>query len=150
MRNSLLAGAGGVVAAFLGSLCCVGPLLFVTLGVGAGLASTFEPLRPLFGALMALLLGAGFWTVYGRRQLRPVANLGGRATLTRGPLDAPAGAGADHAGVSGAREATGRTVIAGASASCAAPRRRDVVLLWGATLLAAVLWTFPTWSLWLL
>jgi len=49
-RNSRMVWAGvrGVTAAFLGSLCCVGPLLFVTLGVGAGLASTFEPLRPVF------------------------------------------------------------------------------------------------------
>lgn len=46
MRRSLAAGAGGVGAATLGSLCCIGPLLFVTLGGGAGLASTFEPLRP--------------------------------------------------------------------------------------------------------
>ena len=150
MRTSLLAGTGGVLAAFLGSLCCVGPLLFVTLGVGAGLASTFEPLRPLFGALMVLLLGAGFWTVYGRRMLRMATIHGGPATLQRGPLDAPARAGADRSEVPGAREITGRVVIAGAPASCAAPRRRDVVLLWGATLLAAVVWTFPTWSLWLL
>ena len=67
MRRALLAGAGGVTAALLGSLCCVGPLLFVTLGVGAGLASTFEPLRPLFGVVMAAAFGVGFYTVHGRR-----------------------------------------------------------------------------------
>lgn len=58
---------GGLAAAGLGSLCCIGPILFVTLGVGAGMASTFEPLRPLFGALMVVLLGIGFYTVYSRR-----------------------------------------------------------------------------------
>ena len=66
MRNTLWAGVGGLAAAGLGSLCCIGPILFVTLGVGAGMASTFEPLRPLFGALMVVLLGIGFYTVYGR------------------------------------------------------------------------------------
>lgn len=65
--RSLFAAAGAVVAAFLASLCCIGPVLFVTLGVGAGLASTFEPLRPLFTVLTAGLLAAGFYTVYGRR-----------------------------------------------------------------------------------
>ena len=67
MRRALLAGTGGVAASCLGSLCCVGPLMFVTRGVGAGLASTFEPLRPLFGALMVGMLGLGFYTVYGPR-----------------------------------------------------------------------------------
>ena len=50
MRKALLAGIAAVAAALLGSLCCVGPLVFVALGVGAGLASTFEPLRPVFAA----------------------------------------------------------------------------------------------------
>ena len=66
MRKAVLAGLGGVGAAFGASLCCVGPLIFVTFGVGAGLASTFEPLRPLFTALTVLGLGIGFYVVYGR------------------------------------------------------------------------------------
>lgn len=66
MRRALVAGAGGVLAAILASLCCTGPLLFVTFGVGAGLASTFEPLRPVFGLLMAVMLGAGYYAVYRR------------------------------------------------------------------------------------
>ena len=73
MRRALVGALGGVVAALLGSLCCMGPLVFVTLGVGAGLASTFEPLRPVFGLLMLGLLGLGFYTVYGRRA-SPVAS----------------------------------------------------------------------------
>lgn len=129
MRSSAITGIGGMLAAFLGSLCCVGPLLFVTLGVGAGLASTFEPLRPLFGAVMLALLGAGFWAVYGRR-------------ATRSSREHPSGA----------------AVVGGGEAGCApggacptpARRGRDVVVLWCATLVALVLWTFPTWSLWLL
>ena len=68
MRRTLIAGTGGVVAALLGSLCCVGPLVFIAFGVGAGLASTFEPLRPIFGAVMVAMLGLGFYTTYGNRR----------------------------------------------------------------------------------
>jgi mercuric ion transport protein len=127
MRRATLTGLGGLVAAFLGSLCCVGPLLFVTFGVGAGLASTFEPLRPLFGALMAALLAAGFWSVYGARFMR---------ASTAIPADAPSVGGAP---------------TCAPDAACAVPtrRRRDVIILWSATLLALVFWTFPTWSRWL-
>ena len=116
MRSTLLAGAGGVAAAFFGSLCCIGPLLFVALGVGAGFASTFEPLRPLFGILMTVMLGLGFYIVY-----RP-----NRATS--GPPDA------SHDCVGGE--------------ACASPRvvTRDKAIVWTATTLAVVLWTFPTWS----
>lgn len=110
-RAGLLAAAGGVAAAFGAALCCMGPILFVTFGVGAGLASTFEPLRPLFTGLAVLGLGFGFHTVYGRR-------------------DAACAPGE----------------------ACEVPRsrRRDEVLLWGATLLAVVLWSFNYWSLLLL
>lgn len=66
-RRGLIAVFGALGAAFLASLCCVGPLLFVAFGVGAGLASTFEPLRPLFTVLTVALLGVGFYVVYGRR-----------------------------------------------------------------------------------
>ncbi len=67
-RRGLLAAVGAVGAAFLASLCCVGPLLFVTLGVGAGLASTFAPLQPFFILLSVVLLAIGFYVVYGRRR----------------------------------------------------------------------------------
>jgi mercuric ion transport protein len=122
MRRATLGGAGGVVAAFLGSLCCVGPLLFVTLGVGAGLASALEPFRPAFGSVMVTCLAVAFWTVYGQR--------------LRGGMPGSTGASAPS--------------VAGASCTAPMRRRRDVVILWSATALAVVLWTFPTWSLWLL
>ena len=42
-----LSTLGALGAAIASSLCCTGPLLYVALGVGgAGLAGTFEPLRP--------------------------------------------------------------------------------------------------------
>ena len=57
-RKTMLAGVGGVGAAFASALCCAGPLLAVTAGVsGAGLAATLDPLRPyLLGATAAVLL----------------------------------------------------------------------------------------------
>ena len=66
-RGGIVASMGALAAAFLASLCCIGPLLFVTLGVGAGLASRFEPLRPAFTIVAVGLLALGFWSVYGRR-----------------------------------------------------------------------------------
>lgn len=114
-KKGLLASLGAVGAALLGSLCCVGPLLFVTFGVGAGLASTFEPLRPVFGVLMAGGLGVGFYTVYGRKP--KAAQVEADACSAHGN-------------------------------ACAVPRSRtrDKLLLWGATILALLLWSFPTWS----
>lgn len=70
------AGAGSVLAAFLASACCVGPLVFALLGLGgAGALVALEPYRPLFLAVTALLLGAGFWVTY-----RPRATAGGGAS----------------------------------------------------------------------
>jgi mercuric ion transport protein len=72
-RPGLVASVGAIGTAVLASLCCIGPLIFVVLGVGAGLASRFEPLRPLFTVLTVALLAAGFYVVYGRT---PVASEG--------------------------------------------------------------------------
>ena len=66
-RRPAIALFSAIGAAFLASLCCIGPVLFVTLGVGAGLASRFEPLRPYFTVLTLVLLAVAFYTVYGRR-----------------------------------------------------------------------------------
>lgn len=65
-RTPLLSSLGAVGSAFAAALCCVGPLVYVTLGVGAGLAGTFDPLRPWFLAGAALFLGLGFYGAYGR------------------------------------------------------------------------------------
>ena len=67
-KRSLAASIAAVGAALLASLCCIGPVLFVTLGVGAGFATRFEPLRPLFTVLTIALLGLGFYSVYGRQR----------------------------------------------------------------------------------
>ncbi|MBA2565449.1 MAG: mercury transporter MerT [Gemmatimonadetes bacterium] len=45
----------GVAAALGASVCCIGPLLAVFVGIGgAGLSATFEPLRPYLLAASAL------------------------------------------------------------------------------------------------
>lgn len=64
-----LAAAGGVVAAVGSALCCAGPLVAVALGFsGAGLMTTFEPLRPYFIGGTLAALGSGFWLL--RREER--------------------------------------------------------------------------------
>lgn len=64
MGKTLLAAVGAVTAAVGSALCCAGPLIAVALGVsGAGLAATFEPLRPYFVASSAVFLGLGFAVV---------------------------------------------------------------------------------------
>jgi mercuric ion transport protein len=69
---------GGLVAAFLASICCVGPLVLAALGVGVGatgfLASTagalkwLLPYRPFFIGLTALVLGVAFYQTYRKPQ----------------------------------------------------------------------------------
>lgn len=59
--KAILAAGGGIAAAAASALCCAGPLVAVAIGVsGAGLASTFEPLRPYLLAGTAVFLGTGF------------------------------------------------------------------------------------------
>lgn len=61
VRRTVAAAAGGALAAVASALCCAGPLVAVALGVsGAGMAATFEPLRPWFLALAVVALGTGF------------------------------------------------------------------------------------------
>lgn len=68
-NRTLFAAGGGVAAAFASALCCAGPLIAVAAGVsGAGIASTFEPLRPYFLGATAVLLGLGFYLL--RREER--------------------------------------------------------------------------------
>lgn len=63
--KTILAAGGAVAAAFVSALCCVGPLLAVAIGVsGAGLAGTFQPLRPYFVGSTVLFLGLGHYAVY--------------------------------------------------------------------------------------
>jgi copper chaperone CopZ len=82
---------GAVLAAFIASLCCVGPLLFAALGLGAfSAAALFASARPYLLGLAIVALGLGFYRTYFRRaeacapgeacETRP-ANKAGRAGL---------------------------------------------------------------------
>jgi len=62
--NEKITTAGAAAAAFVASLCCLGPLLLGGAGASAALVATFAPLRPYFLALSAGLLGAGFYFAY--------------------------------------------------------------------------------------
>jgi len=69
VTKTALAATGGVVAAVVSTLCCAGPLVAVALGLsGAGLAATFEPLRPYFVAGTVLALGFGFVVLRGEEK----------------------------------------------------------------------------------
>lgn len=64
-RWALLAGAAATIGA---SLCCVVPLVLVSLGIsGAWLASltALEPYRPLFATVALASLGIAAWRLYG-------------------------------------------------------------------------------------
>lgn len=65
MVKTVLSALGAVGAAIGSAACCVGPLVAVGLGFsGAGLAATFEPLRPYFVTGTVMFLGLGFAGVY--------------------------------------------------------------------------------------
>ena len=59
---------GGVVAAVAASLCCVGPLVLVMLGIGGAWVSNLavlEPLRPYFLAAAVIFLVIAGRKIYG-------------------------------------------------------------------------------------
>jgi mercuric ion transport protein len=60
LTASILAGVGA-------SLCCVAPLVLLSLGIGGAWVATltaFEPLRPIFLGLAALFIGLSFRKLY--------------------------------------------------------------------------------------
>jgi len=63
-KGTLLAG---IVTGIAASICCIGPLLLLTLGVSGswiGSLSAFEPYRPVFIAVTLLFLGLAFRKLY--------------------------------------------------------------------------------------
>jgi mercuric ion transport protein len=63
-KGSLIAG---VLAAIGASVCCVGPLVLLALGIGGtwvGSLTAMEPYRPIFIALTLLFLGLAFRKLY--------------------------------------------------------------------------------------
>ncbi len=64
--NEKFLAFGSTLAAFVASLCCLGPLVLGGVGLGAALMATFAPFRPYFLALSGALLALGFYFVYRR------------------------------------------------------------------------------------
>lgn len=63
-KGSLVAG---ILAAIGASVCCVGPLVLLALGIGGawiGNLTAFEPCRPLFIGLTLIFLGLAFRQLY--------------------------------------------------------------------------------------
>jgi mercuric ion transport protein len=63
-KSSLIAGALAGIAA---SVCCVGPLVLLTFGIGGtwvGNLTAMEPYRPIFIVLTLLFLGLAFRKLY--------------------------------------------------------------------------------------
>lgn len=66
-KNKLLLFLGIVLSGILASLCCIGPLLLVSLGLSGawiGNLSTLAPYRPIFIVFSLLLLVFAFWDTY--------------------------------------------------------------------------------------
>jgi mercuric ion transport protein len=58
---------GGILAAVGASICCVGPLVLLALGVSGawiGSLTALEPYRPFFIGLTLLFLGFAFYRLY--------------------------------------------------------------------------------------
>jgi len=84
----------GLIAAFLASLCCIGPLVFAALGVGVGATGTLVgtagflkallPYRPWFIGLTLLLLGMSFYYAYRKPSSACAAEAGCAARSASG------------------------------------------------------------------
>ncbi len=58
-------GGGALAAGVLASMCCLGPLLFAALGLGAFTAgAVLDRFRPVLGLLVVGLGGWGLWKAH--------------------------------------------------------------------------------------
>ncbi len=70
MKDKVVLG-GSIIAAIAASLCCLGPLVAVALGIGAfGAAAAFESIRPYLLGVTALLLAVAFYLTYRKREVK--------------------------------------------------------------------------------
>lgn len=71
MQKTTLVSAGGFTAAVVASLCCIGPLVAVFLGIGSIAAfSVFEVYRPYLIGLSIALIAFAFYTTYRKREIK--------------------------------------------------------------------------------
>lgn len=70
MDKQTLVSVGGVTAAVIASLCCIGPVIVVFLGVGSIAAfSAFEIYRPYFIGATVALIGLAIYLTYRKREV---------------------------------------------------------------------------------
>lgn len=56
---------GAILSAFVASLCCIAPLVFVLLGMGTlGMGAIFEPFRPYMMGGSVILLALAYYWIY--------------------------------------------------------------------------------------
>ncbi len=71
MEKTSLPAAGGIIAAIVASLCCIGPVLVALIGVGSiGAFAVFESYRPYLIGITVILLGVAFYLVYKKREVK--------------------------------------------------------------------------------
>ena len=69
MKEKRIYATGGIIGALLASTCCIGPFVFLLLGISGAWIShltALAPYQPIFLILSLGFLGAGFWKVYGK------------------------------------------------------------------------------------
>ncbi|MBI2118479.1 MAG: cation transporter [Elusimicrobia bacterium] len=68
--NKTLIAIGAVLSSALASVCCLGPIVLVGLGIGgAGLAAGLSQYRHFFLCLTTVLLGIAFYLTYRKRKV---------------------------------------------------------------------------------
>jgi len=114
-RIARLGMAASVATALGASICCIGPIVAVMFGMTSLAAlSKYEPLRPIFGAATAVLLGVAFYATYRN----PAAKCAPGSLCETQGVDRM--------------------------------QKINRVALWTATVVALIVFTFPTWSAWVL
>jgi len=114
-RVARIGMAASIATAFGASVCCIGPIVAVVFGMTSLAAlAKYEPLRPLFGGVTAVLIVVAFYATYRRP---PAACEPGSICATRG-IDRV--------------------------------QKINRVALWLTTAVALIVFTFPTWSAWIL
>jgi mercuric ion transport protein len=70
MEKTSLPTVGGIIAAIIASLCCIGPVLVALIGVGSiGAFAAFESFRPYLIGLTVALLALAFYLTYRKREV---------------------------------------------------------------------------------
>ncbi len=70
MKKSNISSVGSIVSAIAASLCCIGPVAVVLIGVGSiGAFSLFEIYRPYLIGFTVIMLGLAFYLTYRKREV---------------------------------------------------------------------------------